>query len=350
MTTTKPTSTLPPFYFIGGYANSGKSTLIANLKQNFNVLVVSASEEVHHQYRLAHRGKDLDTKLPSLRKQFIEWVEGYHIPYLGGREFFAASLIDKALANLNCSNPSAVVVETVGGVEFEYMMGALPYDVLYRCYNCNRDDSTPGVDLRVPLEGANELNCNSPWALWEYRSWFPELTPRLMLPIPDAVSRYLGYQVEHSCLAASPDGGGEIYSLTGQVEQPYGVGDGEPIEVDEPTLEKILSNLSELRSGSFEWGCTKIKVTSSGTVSLIKVAELLGVDKSLFFPRYDIAMELFGYPASCKHREQRVYVKEVETNDYVSMPSPPFVSAAPAPLRTGLVGNIQLSRQMVARI
>lgn len=347
MTATKPKTALPPFYFIGGYANSGKSTLIANLKQHFNVHVVSASEEVHLQYRLAHEGKDLNTKQLDMRQLFINWVERHYIPSLGGREFFAAGLIDKAIASLTRSNASAVVVETVGGEEFDHMMGALPYDATYRCYNCNRDDSTPGVDLRVPLKAANELNCNTPWALWDYRSWFPELTPRLILPIPDAISRYLGYQVEHSCLAASPNGGGTIYSLTGQVVQPGGVDYGEPIEVDEPTLEKILLNLSKLRSGSFEWGSTKIKVTSSGTVSLIKVAELLGIDKTLFFPRYGTAMELFGYPVSCKHSEGEVIAKEAEIND---PPSPLFISAAPAPLNTGHVGNIQFSRQMVAQI
>lgn len=349
MTATKPT-TLPPFYFIGGYANSGKSTLIANLKQHFRVLVVSASEEVHYQYRLAHEGKDLDTKQPNLRQLFIDWVEGCYIPSIGGRGVFAAGLIDKAITSLASSNTSAVVVETVGGEEFDYMMGTLPYDAPYRCYNCNRDDSMPGVDLRTPLDAANELNCNTPWALWEYRSWFPELAPRLILPIPDAISRYLGYQVECSCLTALPNGGGEVYSLTGQVALPNGTYYGEPIEVDESTFEKVLSQLSELRSGSFEWGCTKIKVTSSGSVSLIKVAELLSVDKSLFFPRYGTAMELFGYPAGCKHNEEEVINGQEEKTDLVAPPYPPFTSATPAQLRTGHVGNIQFSRQMVAQI
>lgn len=169
---------MPIFYFIGGLANSGKSTLLRNLNENFNILIVSTSAEVHYQYRLAHGGSDLDTKQPELRQQFIDWVEGYYIPSLGGRNFFASNLVASALANPKLNQYSAIAFETVGGDEFDAMVEALPLSVIYRAYNCNRDDQLPGVDLRKPLPDATELDCNQVWLPSDYVKFFPELVAK----------------------------------------------------------------------------------------------------------------------------------------------------------------------------
>lgn len=312
----------PVFYIVGGYANSGKSTLIANLRQHFKVFVVSASAEVHKQYRLAHNGADLDCKVPDQRQLFIDWVEGTYIAQLG-RDRFIEGLISDALLHPSIDQYSAVVIETVGGEEFDLIMGSIPWDCKYRTYNCNRKDSLPGVDIRQPLPNANELDCNEYWPLYQYRQWFPELQPKLLMPIPDSISYRLGNRIEYSCIAPLEDGM-RIYSLTGEWHVIDNVMYDPYIDVGEKVSGDILASLTALRRGNFDWGGLKLNTTASGKLSVRGGLERVFAVSSDIVGNYTQMQQLMGWPAYSRYRE------DPATLDYTAKPkSLPPLRAAP---------------------
>jgi hypothetical protein len=182
-------------YFVGGYSNSGKSTLLNQLQKDYFCEVVSGSKFLHQKH-VELFGHDSNCKTTAGRKKFIKWAEGEYIPGLGGRSEFVAQLMGKAIN----SSADVVLVESIGGEEFDLMMGDLPWATPYGTYNCTRIGEKPGVDIRKLLPDAIELDCNFAWSPADVSQYFPDLVPRNLLPIPDCIARELGYSFFGSVL------------------------------------------------------------------------------------------------------------------------------------------------------
>jgi hypothetical protein len=182
-------------YFIGGFADSGKSTLLKRLQADYHCETVSGSKFLHEKH-VELFGYDISCKSATGRRKFIDWVELDYIPGLGGR----ANFVHELMATVLSSSADVVLIESIGGEEFDLMMGELPWQTPYRSYNCVRQGAQQGVDIRRLLPDANELDCNFPWTPADISFYFPDLVPRALLPIPDCIARELGYSFFGSIL------------------------------------------------------------------------------------------------------------------------------------------------------
>jgi hypothetical protein len=105
------------YVFIGGFANSGKTTLIREIEQA-GFPVFSTSREMHRIADLL-TGSTFDTKLPENRQRFIDMIEKGLVPAFG-REAIATVAMAAALRRKALEGGS-LVVESIGGDELVYM-------------------------------------------------------------------------------------------------------------------------------------------------------------------------------------------------------------------------------------
>jgi hypothetical protein len=145
---------------IGGYANSGKSTLIDRLENLFYVDVLSSSRLIRSKF-IQDYGKNIDTKIAANREIFIDYVENKYLPSIGGRH----QLVCEVLAQTVVFLAPFILIESIGGEEEELMEAELARRgvKISAKYNCRRTDEQPGVDLRQLLKNATDINCEQPW-------------------------------------------------------------------------------------------------------------------------------------------------------------------------------------------
>lgn len=269
-------------YFIGGYPNSGKTTLINHLSTHYKCEAFSGSKILHQKHKEIF-GHDLNCKVPKNREKFINWVEGTYIPSLGGREPFIQSL----MAQVANSKSEVVLVESIGGEEFDQMVGHLDWRVPFQTYNCTRYEETPGLDMRKPLPG-DYINCNINIDHFMVKKLFPELKLRLLLPVPDCIAKRLGHKFVGTYLEQNRI----ICATSGQF---FGLG--------RDFSAHILESLVSCGANKYEWGEGDLVVKSS-SLKVTGTAVAAGAD---FFPGYRSALPFFNRAAPADLKKDLIF-------------------------------------------
>ena len=141
--------------FIGGYANSGKTTVLDRLR-NSGHLIVSTSETLHQIADKFH-GRKLDSKIPEDRTELIRIAEEVLVPVIG-RHGLVSPACEKIL-NYSGDNEIAIF-ESIGGEEFRIALnilesaGGLKIDGI----NLRRSTEQPGVDIRELLPSDKSID------------------------------------------------------------------------------------------------------------------------------------------------------------------------------------------------
>lgn len=158
---------------IGGFSETGKSSAISYLEEVYGAEVVSTSGMLHAVSSALNHwdsyGIDKDKAITingveySTYRNYLIWLAEEVLVPIFGREIFGISASTKAMKALE--NKDCVVVESVGGEEYEFFEKHLYSfdisDVTKVNINLVRDGREGGDDLRQPLPDACTLVNNS---------------------------------------------------------------------------------------------------------------------------------------------------------------------------------------------
>lgn len=146
----------PNILFIGGYANSGKSSLLRDFEA-MGIATFSTSRICHMLLDVAC-GEKVDTKIPANRARMIDFIENGLVPQFG-RKSIALAAAGDAWDHYNSAIES-VVIETIGGDELQHMLEFLSSELVccskIHFVNCRSSAEKPNVDRRKLITGADD--------------------------------------------------------------------------------------------------------------------------------------------------------------------------------------------------
>jgi hypothetical protein len=140
--------------FLGGFSNSGKSSVMKIFKEEFGYNTYSTSALLHQAYEKFHEYDHSDTTLPEVRAEHIRIAEEVLRPVFG-QEIFADAIYRQVMQNSKAILGSTNVIETIGGKEFTTLMERFEDSPFHtQRINIRRKEERPGIDIRELLPDA----------------------------------------------------------------------------------------------------------------------------------------------------------------------------------------------------